>query len=120
MASELSLGYNLSLSKSGSVLNRSYSASVDVTDRPVAANVVLVTLAGLTLPLEQVTTIGQVVVRHLSDASTAPLLYVGASGGPWQNKLKAGEWCEGRWNLAAVHVIPSAGQAWVEYAVVSE
>jgi hypothetical protein len=119
MAGELSLGFSLNLSKSGAVLTRSYSASVDVQDRPVSANVSLVTLAGLELPLDQVATIGQVVVKHLSDSSTAAYVTVGASGGDHAFKLKPGEWVSGRWNLAAVHVLPDAGQAWVEWAIVS-
>lgn len=119
MSSELSLGFSLNLNKSGSVLTRSYSKSVDITDRPVSANVALVTLAGLELPLNQVASIGQVVVKHISENSTAAYLYVGQSGGPWTHKLKPGEWSEGRWKLAAVHVVPDAGQCWVEYAVVS-
>ena len=81
--------------------------------------VALVTLAGLELPLNQVASIGQVVVKHISENSTAAYLYVGQSGGPWMHKLKPGEWSEGRWKLAAVHVVPDAGQCWVEYAVVS-
>ena len=119
MASELSLSFSLSLSKSGAVLNRGYSSSVDVTDRPISANVSLVTLAGLELPLDQVTSIGQVTVKHLSESSTAAYVTVGASGGSHPFKLKPGEWVSGRWNLAAVHVLPDAGQAWVEWAIVS-
>jgi len=34
--------------------------------------------------------------------------------------MKANEWTEGRWNLAAINVKTTSGQAYVEYAVVSE
>lgn len=120
MASELSLGFNLSLSKSGAVLTRSYSASVDVTGRPVQSGVALVTPAGLDLDLGTVTNIGHVSVRHISDGSTAPYIYVGESGGSFCHKAKANEWVEGRWNLAAVNVKTTSGQAYVEYSIVSE
>jgi hypothetical protein len=121
MASELSLGFNLSLSKSGAVLNRSYSASVDVAGRPVQAQSgVLVTMAGLDLDAGTVTSIGHVSVKHLSDGSTADYLLVGESGGSFTHKLKSGEWVEGRWNLSAVNVKTTSGQAYVEYAIVSE
>ena len=119
MAGELSLGYSMSLSKSGAVLTRSYSGSLDVSGRPYAAGQQLVTLAGEYADLGTVTAFGYVAVRHISDGSTANYLYVGESGANKPFALKPGEWVEGRWNLAAVHVIPDVGQCYFEYAVVS-
>ena len=120
MASELSLGFSLSLSKSGAVLSRSYSTAVDVTGRPVQSGVALVTPAGLDLDLGTVTSLGHVSVRHISDGSTADYVYLGESGETFAHKMKPNEWVEGRWNLAAINVKTTSGQAFVEYAVVSE
>jgi hypothetical protein len=120
MASELSLGFSLSLNKSGAVLSRSYSASVDVTGRPVQSGIALVTPAGLDLDLGTVTNIGHVSVKHISDGSTAPYILLGESGGSFAHKMKPNEWTEGRWNLSAVNVKTTSGTAYVEYAVISE
>jgi len=119
MAGELTLAFSSSLTKSGVVRSSAWSKSIDVSGRPISADVVAVTPAGLTLDLGQVGTIGHVAVKHLSENTGAALLYLGESGA-WQNKLKPGEWAEGRWNLATVHVKTDAGTAWVEYSIKSE
>lgn len=120
MASELSLGFSLSLNKSGATLNRSYSASLDVSGRPVQSGVALATEAGLDLDLGTVTSIGHVSVRHISDGSTSDYIYLGVSGGSFCHKAKPNEWVEGRWNQPTVNVKTTSGQAYVEYAILSE
>lgn len=120
MAGELTLGYTLALNKSGTTLNRNYSKAVDVAGRPVAAGTALVTPAGLELPLDQVTTIGSVLVKHLSEESTANYVSLGESGANHAMKALPGEFAGGRWNLAAVHVLADTGSAWVEYTIVSQ
>ena len=120
MANELSLGFSLGLSKSGGAISRGYNAQVNVSGIPYLAGDGLATLAGAYVDLGSVANIGQIAIKHLSENSTANYLYVGTSGGAYQFALKPGEWVNGRWNLAAVHVLPDAGQAYFEYLVVSQ
>ena len=119
MAGELNLGFSLALQKSGATLNRSYSASVDVEGRAVASGNSQVTLAGLLVDAGQIVSIGHIAIKHMAENSTANYLYVGESGVSHPFALKPGEWIAGRWNLAQIHVIPDAGQCYVETAVVS-
>jgi hypothetical protein len=120
MAGELNLGFSLSLSKSGVSVQRSYACQADVADRAVQQGTVLVTPAGVNLALGSVSTIGEVVVQHVSDGSDADFVFLGQSGGPWPHKMLAGEFVPGRWNLSEIHVKTGTGSAWVDYVVVSE
>jgi len=118
MSGELALQFSEQLNKSGVLRSSNFTKSIDVTNRPVSQDVVAATPAGITLDLGQVSTIGHVTVRHLSENTGAAYLYVGESGN-WQNKLKPGEWTEGRWNFTTVHVKTDAGTAYVDYAIKS-
>lgn len=120
MAGELNLGFSLSLNKSGVNINRSYSSSIDVADKATQQGTVLVTPAGLDLPLGSVTNIGEVVVWHTADGSTANYVYLGESGVSFPHKMKPGESVPGRWNLSAVNVKTDTGSAWVDYVIVSK
>lgn len=119
MANELSMGFSLGLSKSGGAITRGYNAQVNVAGIPYSAGVGEVTLAGTYVDLGSVGTIGQVAISHIAAGSTASYIKLGTSGGDWPVKLWPGEFFVGRWNLAAIHVLPDTGSANFEWTVVS-
>lgn len=115
MASELSLTFSLSFSKSSSSITAVESDSIDVAGTKYVKINQSIPTSDTSLTLGSVGTIGYV---WLKNTDSTNYVEFGSDGSVWPIKLKAGEICLVRWNAAAVHAKANTSACIIEYIII--